>query len=154
MGDEAGTLLIGRYEYSLDAKNRLSIPPKFREALQKEKGDRFYLTSGLEGCLYLFLPSQWNKLLDNDLQAFSLPNKERERAFKRKFFSEATDLELDAAGRVLIPAYLKEHAGLKAGVLVQGAGKRAEIWDAGRWRAYTKAKVDPAYKLVSKNLEI
>jgi MraZ protein len=148
------TLLIGRYEYSLDSKNRLAIPPKFREALAEEKGDRVYVTSGLEGCLYLFLPSQWAKLLDNDLQSFSLPNKEQERAFKRKFFSEATDCELDAAGRVLIPAYLKEHAGLKGAVLVQGAGKRAEVWDAARWKAYTKAKVEPAYKLVSKSLEI
>jgi MraZ protein len=148
------TLLIGRYEYSLDSKNRLAIPPKFREALQAEKGDRLYLTSGLEGCLYLFLPSQWSRLLDNDLQAFALPDKEQERAFKRKFFSEATDVELDSAGRVLVPGYLKEHAGLKADVLVQGAGKRAEIWDAKRWDSYTKAKVDPAYKLVSKSLEI
>lgn len=148
------TLLIGRYEYSLDSKNRLAVPPKFRDALKEEKGDRLYLTSGLEGCLYLFLPSQWSRLLDNDLQAFSLPDKEQERAFKRKFFSEATDVELDSAGRILVPAYLKEHAGLKSEVLVQGAGKRAEIWDAKRWNAYTKAKVEPAYKLVSKSLEI
>lgn len=148
------TLLIGRYEYALDSKNRLAVPPKFKEALQAEKGDRLYLTSGLEGCLYLFLPSQWNKLLENDLQSFSLPNKEQERAFKRKFFAEATDVELDSAGRVLIPSFLKEHAGLKSAVLVQGAGKRAEIWDAARWKAYTKAKVEPAYKLVSKSLEI
>jgi MraZ protein len=150
----AAALLIGRYEYSLDAKNRLGIPPKFRDALKAEKGDRLYLTSGLEGCLYLFLPSQWAKLLDNDLQAFALPDKEQERAFKRKFFSEATDVELDSAGRILIPAYLKEHAGLDSAVLVQGAGKRAEIWDAKRWDSYTKAKVEPAYKLVSKSLEI
>lgn len=148
------TLLIGRYEYLLDAKNRLSIPPKFRDALRSEKGDRLYLTSGLEGCLYLFLPSQWSKLLDNDLQSFSLPNKEQERAFKRKFFSEATDVELDNTGRILVPAYLKEHAGLRSTVLVQGAGKRAEVWDAGRWKTYTKSKVEPAYKLVSKSLEI
>ena len=88
------------------------------------------------------------------MQAFALPNKEQERAFKRKFFSEATDVELDAAGRVLIPGYLKEHAGLKSAVLVQGAGKRAEIWDARNWKAYTKAKVEPAYRLLSKSLEI
>lgn len=148
------TLLIGRYEYALDTKNRLGVPPKFREALAREKGDRLYLTSGLESCLYLFLPSQWESLLANDLQAFSLPNKEQERAFKRKFFAEAVDVELDAAGRILVPHYLKEHAGLKAKVLVQGAGRRAEIWDAARWAAYSRAKVQPAYKLVSKSLEI
>ena len=147
-------LLIGRYEYSLDLKNRLGIPPRFREALGAEKGRGLFLTSGLEGCLYLFLPSQWNKLLESDLQAFTLANKEQERAFKRKFFSEATDVELDSAGRILIPQYLKAHAGLKGPVLVQGAGTRAEIWDRLRWSAYNKSKVEPTYRMVSKSLEI
>ena len=148
------SLLIGRYEYQLDLKNRLAVPPKFREALSQEKGNRFYLTSGLEGCLYLYLPSQWNKLLENDLQVFRLPNKEQERAFKRKFFSEATDIELDSTGRMLVPQYLKAHAGLKARVLVQGAGSRAEVWDCGRWKVYSKSKVEPAMRLVSRSLEI
>lgn len=148
------TLLIGRYEYSLDPKNRLAIPPRFREALAQEKGDRLFLTGGLESCLYLFLPSQWNKLLENDLQAFSLANKEQERAFKRKFFAEATDVEVDSAGRILVPQYLKAHAGLKSSVYVQGAGKRAEIWDVAKWNAYNKSKVEPAYRQISKSLEI
>lgn len=148
------SLLIGRYEYSLDPKNRVGVPPRFREALLQEKADRFFLTSGLENCLYLFLPSQWEKLLENDLQAFAMADKERERAFKRKFFAEATDVELDAAGRILVPQYLKAHAGLKSQVYVQGAGKRAEIWDVAKWNAYSKSKVEPTYKQVSKSLEI
>ncbi len=147
-------LLIGRYEYSLDPKNRLGIPPKYREALAQEKGKTFFLTSGMEGCLYLFLPSQWDKLLENDLQAFALPDKERERAFKRKFFSEATEVEVDSAGRILVPQYLKAHAGLKDTVLVQGAGKRAEVWDSGKWKAYNRSKVEPTYRMVSKSVEI
>ena len=148
------TLLIGRYEYTLDPKNRLGLPTKFREALRQEKGDRFYITSGAEGCLYLFLPSQWENLLKNDLQSFSHSNKEYERAFKRKFFSEATDVEPDGAGRILIPNYLKEYAGLKNSILVQGAGMRGEIWNAARWKAYSQTKVEPAYRQVSKSLEI
>lgn len=148
------TLLIGRYEYSLDPKNRLGIPPRFREALAAEKGSSLYLTSGMEGCLYLFLPSQWKRLLENDLQAFTLSDKEQERAFKRKFFSEAVEVELDSAGRILIPEYLRGHAGLRSRVLVQGAGKRAEVWDAARWKAYNCSKVEPAYRRVSRTLEI
>lgn len=148
------SLLIGRYEYALDPKNRLAVPPKYREALAKEKGSSFFLTSGMEGCLYLFLPSQWEKLLGDDLRAFSMPDKEQERAFKRKFFSEAVEVEVDAQGRVLVPQYLKAHAALSGAVLVQGAGKRAEVWDAKRWAAYEKAKVAPAYKTIGKNLEI
>ncbi len=148
------TLLIGRYEYTLDPKNRLGIPPKFREALFLEKGSRFYITSGLEGCLYLFLPSQWNRLLENDLQAFSLSKTEEERAFKRKFFAEAVDVEMDGVGRVLIPQYLKSYAGLGGPILVQGAGTRAEIWDVKRWQAYNRTKAEPAYLRATKSLKI
>ena len=147
-------LLIGRYDYSLDPKNRLAVPPKYREILAQEKGRSFYLTSGMEGCLYLFLPSQWEALLAGDLQMFSQPDKEQERAFKRKFFSEAQEVEPDAQGRILVPQYLKEHAGLKDSVRVQGAGKRAEIWDAKRWADYEKSTVAPAYKKISKSVEI
>ncbi len=148
------SLLIGRYNYALDPKNRLPVPPKYREALAQEKGRTFYLTSGMEGCLYLFLPAQWEKLLAGDLKMFSLPNKEQERAFKRKFFSEAVEVEPDAQGRILIPQYLKEHARLRDTVLVQGAGNRAEIWDEKRWAAYEKSTIAPTYKKISKSLEI
>ena len=147
-------LLIGRYDYSLDPKNRLAVPPKYRETLAQEKGRSFYLTSGMDGCLYLFLPSQWEKMLADDLKMFSMPDKEQERAFKRKFFSEALEVEPDAQGRILLPQYLKEHAGLRFEVLVQGAGNRAEIWDAKRWAAYDKATVQPAYKKIAKSVEI
>ena len=104
--------------------------------LHQEKGDRLFLTCGMEGCLYLYLPSQWNKLLANDLQSFTLADKEQERAFKRKFFSEATDVELDGAGRILIPDFLKDFAGLATKVVVAGLNDRAEIWDEKRWDAY------------------
>ncbi|MDD5658307.1 MAG: division/cell wall cluster transcriptional repressor MraZ [Elusimicrobia bacterium] len=148
------TLLIGRYEYALDAKNRLAVPPKFRELLAAQGARSVFITSGMEGCLYLYLPSQWRRLVENGMQAFTMEDKEKERAFKRKFFSEATEAELDGAGRVLVPQYLKAHAGLKGKVLVQGAGNRAEIWDGGRWNAYEKNKVAPAYRAVSKSIEL
>ena len=147
-------LLIGRYDYSLDPKNRLAVPPNYREVLAQEKGRSFYLTSGMDGCLYLFLPAQWEKMLADDLKMFSMPDKEQERAFKRKFFSEAVEVEPDAQGRILVPQYLKEHAGLRFDVLVQGAGNRAEIWDAKRWAAYEKKTIAPAYKKIGKSLEI
>jgi MraZ protein len=147
-------LLIGRYDYSLDPKNRLAVPPKYRETLAQEKGRGFYLTSGMDGCLYLFLPAQWEKMLADDLKMFSMPDKEQERAFKRKFFSEAVEVEPDAQGRILVPQYLKEHAGLRFDVLVQGAGNRAEIWDTKRWAAYEKSTIAPAYKKIGKSLEI
>lgn len=147
-------LFIGRYDYALDPKNRLAVPPNYREMLARERGRSFYLTSGMEGCLYLFLPSQWEHLLAGDLKMFSLPDKEQERAFKRKFFSEAVAVEPDAQGRILVPHYLKTHAALSNRVLVQGAGSRAEVWDAKRWSDYEKRMVAPAYKKIAKRLEI
>jgi MraZ protein len=146
-------LLIGRYEYTLDPANRLNVPPKYREALLQEGGRHFFLSSGREGCLYLFLPSQFEKL-SNDLQSFSMRDKEKERAAMRKFFSSTMEAEMDAAGRILIPEYLKGHAGLGTRVVVHGAGYRAEIWDWRRWNSYMKSKAEPAYRSVSKTLPI
>lgn len=146
-------LLIGRYEYSLDPKNRLSVPPKFREALDQEKGQKFFLTSGFDRCLYLYLPSEWRKL-ENKLPDLALPDKEQQRAFLRRFFSEASDVEPDSAGRILIPQYLKEHAGLNARIFVHGAGNKAEIWDYQKWSSYNKSMVEPTYRRVSKTLDI
>ena len=61
---------------------------------------------------------------------------------------------LNAQGRILVPQYLKEHAGLRFDVLVQGAGNRAEIWDAKRWAAYEKSTIAPAFKKIGKSVEI
>ena len=146
--------LIGRYEYSLDPKNRLGVPPKYREALAREKGTHFYLTMGLDGCLSLYLPSEWQKLQENSRNLFSHPDKEKQRAFTRKFFSEATEVELDSAGRILIPAQHKTRAGLKTTVLMLGVNNRAEIWDLQKWNSYNKSKVEPTFKEVSKTLDI
>ncbi|MBI3289594.1 MAG: division/cell wall cluster transcriptional repressor MraZ, partial [Elusimicrobia bacterium] len=67
---------------------------------------------------------------------------------------EALEVEPDAQGRILVPQYLKEHAGLRFDVLVQGAGTRAEIWDTRRWSDYERKMVAPAYKKIGKSLEI
>ncbi len=148
------TLLIGRYEYALDDKNRLGLPPKYRELLKAEKSKSVFIASGMEGCLYLYLPSQWRHLVENGLQAFSLPDKEAERAFKRRFFSGAAEAEVDGAGRILIPQHLKAHASLKGEVLIQGAGNRAEIWALKRWQAYERSQVEPALRLAAKKIEL
>ncbi len=148
------TLLIGRYEYALDAKNRLGLPPKYRELLKTEKEKSVFIASGMEGCLYLYLPSQWRRLVENGLQAFSLEDKEKERAFKRRFFSGAAEAELDGAGRILVPQHLKTHASLKTAVLIQGAGNRAEIWDVKRWQAYERSQVAPALRMAAKKIEL
>jgi len=145
---------IGQYLHAIDAKNRLFIPPAFREKLSAEKAKAFIMTTGLDGCLWLFLPSQWENLLSGRVSAISLPDKELERAFKRKFFAEATEASVDPQGRILVPQLLKAYAGLKRNVFVQGANTRIEIWDEARWRHYSRTKIQPSLKKFGKVLEI
>lgn len=145
---------IGQYLHTIDPKNRLFIPPAFREKLAAEKAKGFVLTTGLDECLWLFLPSQWENLLSEKLPAVSLPDKELERAFKRKFFAEATEAPLDGQGRILIPQLLKAQAGLKKSVFVQGANTRIEIWDEVKWKLYSKRKIQPSLSRFGKVLEI
>ena len=145
---------IGQYLHSIDAKNRLSIPPSFRDKLHEEKAKGFIMTTGLDGCLWLFLPSQWENLLSGKLAAISLPDKEMERAFKRKFFAEAVEAPVDPQGRVLVPQLLKGYAGLRKNVFVQGANTRIEIWDEATWKRYSKNRIQPSLKKFGKVLEI
>ena len=145
---------IGQYLYSIDAKNRVFIPPAFREKLVAEKASAFILAAGLDGCLWIFLPSQWESLLTGKIALINLPDKELERAFKRKFFAEATEAPVDSQGRILVPQLLKAYAGLKKNVFVQGANTRIELWDETRWKEYSKRKIQPSLRKFGKVLEI
>lgn len=149
----ASPWIIGQYLHTIDAKNRLFIPTSFRERLTAEKGESFILTTGLEGCLWLFLPSQWESV-SGKLAAISLADKELERAYKRKFFAEAAEAALDPQGRVLVPQRLKEYAALSKNVFVQGANTRIELWDEARWKQYSKQKIQPSLAKFGKVLEI
>jgi len=145
---------IGQYLHSIDAKNRLFIPPSFRDKLSDEKAKGFIMSTGLDGCLWLFLPSQWENLLSGKLASINLPDKELERAFKRKFFAEAVEAPVDPQGRLLVPALLKAYAGLRKNVFVQGANTRIEIWDEAKWKQYSKTRIQPSLKKFGKVLEI
>ncbi len=125
-------MLIGEYNHALDPKKRLAIPAKLR----KEIGDTAVLTRGLETCLFLFPMKEWEIVAEKISQ---LPMGQRDsRGFARLLLSGASEVELDQLGRVLIPDYLRDYAGLQKAVMVAGVGKRLEIWDATRWGAYKR----------------
>lgn len=136
--------LYGEYTYVVDAKNRVFVPARFREELHREKKDYLMMTIGLDKCLYLYLPSQWDNLISNNMEIFKAENKEDERAFKRFFFGNAMDVQLDEQGRILISQIHKKHASLKKNIIIRGVGNKAEIWDSLVWKAYKKEKIDPA----------
>lgn len=123
-------MLIGEYKHSIDAKKRLSIPSKFR----KELGDGAVLTMGLDGCLFIFPIRQWNQFAE---KLANMPfGQQDNRSFARLMLARAIEVDFDSLGRILIPDYLREYAGLKKVAIVAGLYSRLEIWDEQRWGDY------------------
>lgn len=120
-------MFMGEYSHSIDAKGRLIIPSKFREQL----GEEFVLTKGLDGCLFVFPNDEW-KSFEEKLRALPLTNKSA-RTFSRFFVAGATFCELDKQGRILVPATLREFAGLEKDVVLTGNINRIEIWSKEKW---------------------
>ena len=120
-------MFMGEYSHSIDAKGRLIIPSKFREQL----GEDFVLTKGLDGCLLVFPNDEW-KSFEEKLRALPLTNKSA-RTFSRFFVAGAASCELDKQGRILVPATLREFAGLEKDVVLTGNINRIEIWSKEKW---------------------
>lgn len=121
-------MLSGEYLYTIDAKSRVFVPAKLREAL----GDTFVLSRNVDGCLSLYHMDEWQKLTD---KVAALPDSQT-RAVKRFLFTFASEVTPDSHGRITIPQNLKEYAALVKDVAFLGVGDRAEIWAAERWDAF------------------
>ena len=120
-------MFMSEYNHTLDTKGRLIIPAKFREVL----GEEFVISKGMDGCLFVYANDDWNAF-EQKLTSLPLINKEA-RQFARFFLAGAATVEVDKQGRILLPAALREFAGLeKDGVLV-GVGSRVEIWSKDKW---------------------
>lgn len=120
-------MFMGEYSHTIDAKGRLIIPAKFREAL----GEEFILTKGLDGCLSIYPMNEWESF-EEKLKALPLTDKNA-RAFLRFFVAGATACELDRQGRILVPSTLREFAGLEKEVVLTGNLTRIEIWSKQKW---------------------
>lgn len=129
-------MFIGEYAHSLDNKNRIIIPSKFREEL----GCKFILTKGLDGCLYAYTLSEWNNL-ENKLKTLPLTNKNA-RAFVRFFFSGANEIETDKQGRAVLPPSLLEYGNIKKEIVSIGVSTRIEIWSKDSWEEYNNSNID------------
>lgn len=128
-------MFIGQYTHTIDDKNRLSLPVKFR----KEMGKRVIITPGLDGCLFVFTPTQWETISEK-LGGSSMLQADT-RSFNRYMLGGAVEADVDSIGRVLVPDFLKEKAQLKKEVVLIGVQNRVEIWNDELWMEY-KAKVE------------
>lgn len=122
-------MFMSEYNHTIDAKGRLIIPSKFREVL----GEEFVVSKGMDGCLFVYANDDWNAF-EQKLTSLPLINKEA-RQFARFFLAGAAQVELDKQGRILLPAALREFAGLDKDVVLVGVGSRIEIWSKDKYEA-------------------
>src|SRR3989338_1132191 len=123
-------MLIGEYKHNIDAKKRLSIPSKFR----KELGEGAVITKGLDNCLFVFPREHWARLAEK------LGNtpiaRQDSRSFARHLLASAMEVDFDSLGRILVPEYLKNYAGLKKVAVVAGLYNSLGRWGETRWGSY------------------
>ena len=128
---EVKQLLIGEYEHTIDTKGRIIMPSKLKDDI----GEKFVITQGLDGCLFVYSQSEW-KNFEDKLRTFPLTNKDA-RALKRFFLARATECEIDKQGRFLISSNLREFAKLTKEVVIIGVLDKIEIWSKDRWLEYS-----------------
>ena len=134
-------MLVGEYNYAIDAKGRLNFPARFRE----EMGERFVVTRWLDGCLVAFSQSEFEQLA----ATFAAKGMTKSRDIQRFLFSAAEEVAPDKQGRILLPPVLRRHAGLEKEVTIIGNRNHAEIWDTRSWRAYNEQIVMDTQKLAA-----
>lgn len=138
-------MLLGEYKHSIDAKGRVALPAKFRAKLK----DGAIITRGLDHCLFVFGMKEWEKLAEK-ITALPLAQA-NSRAFARLMLAGASDVEFDGQGRILIPDYLREYAGLGKLAVVAGVMNRLEIWDEKAWTRY-KSRTESASDDIAEQL--
>ncbi len=122
-------MLLGEHAHTIDDKNRLTLPARFRHVYV----DGIVVTRGMEGCLVAYTRGDWDKLIEDRLAGLDPLSKEG-RQMRRYFFSAAMEADLDKQGRVILSAALLEHAKLGRDVVVAGVHDHLEIWDRDAWR--------------------
>ena len=127
-------MFYGEYEHRLDKKGRIIIPSVFREASKENYIDKFFITRGLDGCLFMFSEEEW-RLQESKFKGLSFTKRET-RKFNRLFFSGAVETRTDKQGRVLIPSYLKSYAEIKKEIMLIGVSSRIAIWAKDKWQEF------------------
>lgn len=142
-------MFYGEYEHAMDRKGRLIIPSKFREVFKENYVERFFVTRGLDTCLFVFAEDEWKK---QEGKFRSLPFTSREaRQFNRIYFSGACEVTCDRQGRILVPQYLKDFARIKNEVVVVGVSSRMEIWSKELWKEFYDNTKD-SFEKIAENI--
>jgi len=125
---------LGEYEATLDPKGRFLLPAALKKQIAEEGNDQFIINRGFEKCLSLYPSKNWEPIFNEVSKLNDFDPKVR--AFRRYFLNGATKMELDSAGRLLVPPNLKEHAGLEKDIVLVSAVNKIEIWDKIKYQQF------------------
>ncbi len=131
---------LGEYEVTLDAKGRFLLPVALKKQIADEGNNQFVINRGFEKCLSLYPIKSWEPIFKEISKLNDFDPKVRE--FRRYFLNGATMMELDSAGRLLLPPNLKEYAGLEKDIVLVSAVKKIEIWDKSKYNEFFE-KISP-----------
>ncbi len=141
----------GRFEYSIDDKGRVKVPPKFKDIL-KDKNINTLVMTIFDDCIYVYPQDVWEKLEE---KAVNLPlTNKAARRFKRMFFSSAQDVNIDRQGRVLVPHVLRDDAEIEKDVVILGNLDHIEIWSKEKWEEEFEALRESEEELASQIEEL
>lgn len=141
---------IGEYEATLDTKGRFLLPAGFKKQLSEEAGNQFVINRGFEKCLTLYPMKSWEPIFAELGKLNDFDPKVRE--FRRYFMNGATVLELDSAGRLLVPSNLKEHAGLEKDIVLVAAMNKIEIWDKDKYQKFFESFSPEAFSTIAQQV--
>jgi len=142
-------VFYGEYLHSIDRKGRLILPAKFREVAKSNFIERFFVTRGLDKCLFMFAEEEW-RTQEAKFKAISF-TKQQARIFNRLYFSGAVEIIADRQGRILLPQYIKDFAQIKRDVVIVGVSNRIEIWAKDKWEEFYKSS-QPSFEEISEKL--
>lgn len=131
-------LFLGEYDHAIDDRSRITLPRKIRQELGE---DEVIVSRGFDTCIFGFDRESWEREATKQLEA--PVTEEKARSIRRYMFAGAQKLEVDKLGRILLPALLKEYAGITGEVKVIGAGDHFEIWDREKWTKYAAVLQSP-----------
>jgi len=126
----------GKYYYTVDPKGRIIIPSPLRKIIFDHYNTKLFITNALfDHCLHIYPQEEWSKLEE---KVRSLPKMDRDiKLFNRRVIASATECEIDNQGRILVPAALREDAGINGDIVIVGQLEKIELWNKSEWDAVT-----------------
>ncbi len=137
-------MFSGEFEYRVDEKGRVPIPPKFRTDELKREG--VVLCPGMEKCITVYPISEWKKLAESLTSGSIIPSKMRK--LNRAFFATAFNVEIDGQGRIMVPSQLRQYANLNEEVVIAGVNSYIELWGKEQWEDEKSTSLEEAWHII------